>query len=499
MAGDGPLPYARNGGFQHQEHIMKPQYLKNLFASLQLHGKSVKLAKHGQHSEESRGKTELLGDEAQEAGVLHALGRPSEEIFAALVARDAGDPSMFNQLVKEGYVFGTLKEARALWHKMSKRDGPRGSFSREEVANASPEAAAREAAVANALDPAEAIDFSESADGWFKISPYGVFRGKTPGRPQHVSVDNAKAMEGEFNSMLGTLGRMFRGIPIYHGHPDVDPEIWPDDRRIGKITKLDARADGLWGFAEWNSLGDQNKAEGWWIYPSPRWDSPKGQKNFSPDRLISIGLTNTPRIEDSEPVFNTLLENETEPNQPMDPKVIRQKLGLAPESTDEEVLTKLDAVIAAATKAPTQETELANAKTDLACANAKKDELACAVTARDNTIVSLREAHNNSLLDSAEKETRITPAERPAWLAKLNGSNREAEINSLNGLKPRLNTKGIDLANRRDERAQSDNLREQVANAVAKLQKDDGLSYDAAWQKVKKQAEYKPYFSRTEA
>ena len=99
---------------QDPKHIMKPQYLKNLFASPQLHGKSVKLAKPGQHSEESRGKTELLGDEAQEAGVLHALGRPSEEIFAALVARDAGDPSMFNQLVKEGYVFGTLKEARAL-------------------------------------------------------------------------------------------------------------------------------------------------------------------------------------------------------------------------------------------------------------------------------------------------------------------------------------------------------------------------------------------------
>ena len=485
---------------------MKPQYLKNLFASLLLHGKSVKLAKHGQHPEEPRGKAELPGDEAQEAGELHALGRPSEEIFAALVARDAGDPSMFNQLVKEGYVFGSLKKARALWHKMSKRDGPRASYSREAVANASPEAAAREAAVANALDPAEAIDFSESADGWFKISPYGVFRGKTPGRPQHVAMENAKAMEGEFNSMLGTLGRLFRGIPIYHGHPDVDPEIWPDDRRIGKISKLDARADGLWGFAEWNSLGDENKAEGWWIYPSPRWDSPKGQKNFAPDRLISIGLTNTPRIGESEPVFNALLETETEPNQPMDPKLIRQKLGLAPEATDEECLTKLDAVIAAATKAPTQETDLANAKTDLAttktaltAANTKKDELACAVTERDRTIVSLREAHNNSLLETAEKDTRITPADRPAWMAKLSGTNRDAEINSLKGLTPKLNTKAIDLGNRRAERQQSDNLREQVSNAVAKLQKDEGLSFDAAWQRAKKQAEFQPYFDRSEA
>ena len=110
----------------------------------------------------------------------------------------------------------------------------------------------------------------------------------------------------------------------------------------------------------------------------------------------------------------------------------------------------------------------------------------------------MREAHNNSLLEAAEKDTRITPAERPAWLAKLNGTNREAEINSLKGLRPRLNSKAIDLGNRRTERQQSDNLREQVSNAVAKLQKDEGLSFDAAWQRCKKQAEFKPYFERSE-
>ncbi len=370
---------------------------------------------------------------------------------------------------------------------------------RESAANSDRPTPQRESSVANALDPSEAIDFSESADGWFKISPYGVFRGKTPGRPQHVSVENARAMESEFNSMLGSLGRLFRGIPIYHGHPDVDPEIWPDDRRIGKIIQLQARADGLWGYAEWNSLGDQNKAEGWWIYPSPRWDSPPGQTRFSPDRLISIGLTNTPRIEDSEPVFNSLLDTTTETTPTMDPKLIRQKLGLAPEATDEEVVTKLDAVIAAATNAETQGTELENAKTALATATTQKDQLACSVTARDATIVNLREAHNNSILDLACKETRITAADRPAWLAKLNGTNREAEINSLHALAPKLNSTSIDLGNRRQDRQQSDNLREQVANAVAKLQKDEALSYDAAWQRVKKQAEFKPYFVRAEA
>ncbi len=361
-------------------------------------------------------------------------------------------------------------------------------FHREAVANSAP-ADARETAVANAVTPADAIDFSEEADGWFKIAPYGEFRGKTPGRPQHVSIENARVMESEFNSLLGKLGRTFRGVPIYHGHPDVDPEMWPDDKRIGKITQLNARPDGLWGFAEWNSIGKENKAEGWWIYPSPRWDAPPGQTRFAPDRLISVGLTNTPRIKESEPVHNSHLETET--NNIMDPKLIRQKLGLAPEATDEEVLAKLDTVTAAATASE-------DVKTDLETVQTENDEMANSITGKDREITQLREAHNNSLLDSAVSDTRITAAERPDWARRLTGANRAEEINSLTALPKKLNGKGLDLSDRREDRAQGDDLREQVANSVAKLQKEDGLSYSEAWKKTKKVAAFKPYFDRTE-
>lgn len=362
-------------------------------------------------------------------------------------------------------------------------------FHREAVANSTVAAEVRETAVANALDPSEAIDFSDDADGWFKIAPYGEFRGKTPGRPQFVSIESGRLMESEFNSALGRLGRLFRGVPIYHGHPDVDPEMWPDDRRIGKVTKLAARADGLWGFAEWNSVGKENKAEGWWIYPSPRWDAPPGQTKFSPDRLISIGLTNTPRIAESDPVFNSQLDTKTETT--MDPKLIRQKLGLAPEATDEEVLAKLDTVTAAATASETATTALATAQTE-------KAEIENSITGKDREITQLREAHNNSLLDAAVGDTRITAAERPAWAARLGGANRETEVNALAALPKKLNGKALDLHDRRDERQQSDDLREQVANAIAKSQKDDGLSYHAAHLKAKKNPAFKAYFERTE-
>lgn len=352
----------------------------------------------------------------------------------------------------------------------------------------------REAAVANALDPAEAIDFSDTADGWFKISPYGQFRGKVPGRPQTIFYENATAMVEEFNSVLGKLGRAFRGVPIYHGHPDVDPEIWTDDRRIGKITKLDARADGLWGLAEWNSTGLENKAEGWWIYPSPRWDAPAGKTSFTPDRLISIGLTNTPRILESEPVFNSLLENN---NNIMDPKLIREKLGLAPEATDEECLAKIDSLTAAATEKEALAPELETLKNSLNQETVKKEQLACSLSAAESNNASLREAHNNSLIELALRDARITAADRAAWAQRLSGAAREAQVNALTALKPILNTRAIPLGDRRAERGAADDLREQVANAVTALEAT-GLSYHEAWMKTKKDAKYAEYFSKTE-
>ena len=356
---------------------------------------------------------------------------------------------------------------------------------RENVVNSEP----REAAVANALPPDDAIDFSDSSDGWFKIAPYGTFRGKEPGRPQVVSMDNAQAMQGEFNSLLGKLGRKFRGVPIYHGHPDVDPELWPDDRRIGKVSQLEARADGLWGYAEWNSLGESNKTEGWWIYPSPRWDAPAGRKDFSPDRLISVGLTNTPRITESEPVFNSENFAEKKNNEQ---EMIREKLGLPPEATDEEVYAALDALMkpvenAVAEKCPPEKPD---------AAAEEKAAMQKEMAAKDDELKNTRDALNNSLLDHAERETRITKAERQEWSEKLAGKEREAAVNALAGLKPKLNTQGVDLSGSRGVRAEADSVREQVSNSVAKLQAGEGLSYHDAWVKTKKKPEFKGYFEK---
>jgi hypothetical protein len=217
---------------------MKPKFLNSIFNII---GKilPVSFAKDQQGVKPLGSERKVSRYRLHEAGALQAALSPCEAEMAALVAYDRGDPAPLDELVKQGYVFGTLQEVVRLWHEISLRDaGFPGK--RESIANSD----AREAAVANAFSETEPME--ESSDGWFKVSPYGVFRGKTPGRPQHFSEDAAKRMVSEFNSLRGKLGRMFRGVPIYIGHPDVDPTIWTDDRRLGKVTQLEARADGLW-------------------------------------------------------------------------------------------------------------------------------------------------------------------------------------------------------------------------------------------------------------
>lgn len=156
----------------------------------------------------------------------------------------------------------------------------------------------RREAVANEEPREDAICNSEigstDEEGWVKIASYGTHPGSVAGRDQHFYEEDANAVISEFNSLRGRAGRLFRGIPIYIGHPDSRPDLYTDHRRLGKYTDLQARADGLWAKEELNSLGLENKREGYWMYPSPRWDAPAGRPQFRPTRLISVGLTNKP-------------------------------------------------------------------------------------------------------------------------------------------------------------------------------------------------------------
>lgn len=345
----------------------------------------------------------------------------------------------------------------------------------------------RRAAIANAGDVSP-IQKGE----WIMVAPYGDHPGRRPGRLQYFHKPQADAMVSEFNSWKAKLGRLFRGRSIFIGHPDADPVNYKDDRRLGKIMQLEARADGLWAEPDWNSLGNENIDEGWWVYPSPYWDAPKGKARFEPDRLISIGLTNNPRIVVSEPVSNT------DTNETMDRQKLLEKLGLPPEATDEEILAKIEAFMNAAQSDEDKQAaeEMKNSLTE---AQEGRETAENALTTEQEKVTGLetqlqeaRTAHANSLLDHAIEGACIEKADREKWEKDFSDDFEKAS-NALGEIKPKLNTQQLELEKSREKVSNERERREQIANAVdAEMEK--GKSYLEATAAVKANPEFKSLF-----
>jgi hypothetical protein len=332
---------------------------------------------------------------------------------------------------------------------------------RERVENSDP---GREREVAaNGAD----ASIAATEDGWFKVSPYGVFPGTRPGRPQHFGPEEAREMAANFRSLAARIGRLFRGAPIYIGHPDVDPARWPDERRLGGLRDLEARDDGLYAQAEWNSLGQDNLREGFWIYPSPHWDAPRGRPAFRPDRLLSVGLTNMPRIAESEPVANA--ETTNQDTDTMNRQAICQALGLAPEATDEEILAAIKAL---ADKSAAMEQDMTSSKQEAAAKEVAANSAATALHA-------MRTARAKELLDEAVEQGRLTPADRPAREAAF-AADYEAAANSLAavGMPQGGGNRPLDLSKAREAVA---NARDKWNEAVEEIMAKRGVGYDQAW------------------
>ena len=424
---------------------------------------------------------------------FNALESPLEKVSPVLMPRYVIDPTALDKAIQQGEVSGSIEELKVVSHRIMLRDPAffaKHKKAREECHN---EEITREEECHN-VDEANALDADEQ--GWFKVSPYGIYPGKIPGRLQHFGEPEAKAMEAHFNSIAGRLGRLFRGIPIFIGHPDVDRTLWPDERRLGKVSAVRARADGLWARGEWNALGADNKENGYWVYPSPRWDGPPNQSEFRPDRLLSIGLTNMPRITTSEPIANALSgkENSQQNTNNMDRKLLIEKLGLAAEATDEDITAKLDALLkenadmAAAEKAKldAESEKQGSGGTDQGSGGTGQES-------DEDELKKARMETANARVDLAIAEGRIALAERDAWLGRLSGDNRESEANALGALKPKLNTGALDLQKARTDIGDEVQRRETIHNAVA-AEQAKGKSYKDAYNAVRSNPEFKAVF-----
>lgn len=365
---------------------------------------------------------------------------------------------------------------------------PRRGFLRDIAANEAAPAPVQIGVVAENIAPIEA------GNEWLMIAPYGDHPHSAGLQKFHRA--NAEKMVAEFNSVAGRMARLFRGLPVYAGHPDVDPENYPDDRRLGKVTALEAREDGLYGKVSWNKLGQENLEEGYRPYPSPAWRAPKrNDGSLDPQELISIGLTNTPNILGSRPWTNSESQTQqpaTEPpaNNTMPPWLI-ELLGLSADATEEQVKSALTAKLSAANNM--DEEKQREMEQAMNTATARITELEGQLTAANTANTAALELLRNTLLDAAINDGRITAADRPAHETAFK-TDFTVAANALKALKPKLNTQGIEIAGTRVAINTAQERQRIISDAVAEHQAKHQCSYEVAYNAVKKDAKYKAVF-----
>ncbi len=314
-----------------------------------------------------------------------------------------------------------------------------------------------------------------ASDNWFRLTPYGEFPNSNGLQIcDHTAADR---MVKHFHSLTGRVGRLFRGLPIYVGHPDYAPvgDEYPDKTVYGHINALEARPDGLYGKPDWTTEGKSMVNEKDFLYPSPHWrmEPVFGRPHaFRPVRLVSIGLTNNPNIQgDPIPAQNALptpLPATAAPTilTAMQLATFLQLLSLPPDATDDQITARL--------------TQL---KTDADARTAAETRLAAANT----RAATAEQTRNETLITTAINEGRLLAADRPLWEQNL-ATDFTAGSRDLAALRPALNTTSrvAHLGARRDELTFDVNGITAINEAVAREMKESGdPNRNKAWSTVK--------------
>jgi len=354
---------------------------------------------------------------------------------------------------------------------------------------------------------------------WEMVSPevLRVPYGEYPHKRGLQVLDNeaAEAMQAGFRGVAGRLRGMFRGVPIYIGHPDV-PELsgqWPDKRAYGWVKDVLAANDALEIHVQWGRAGRELVEDAAFRFFSPYWGGQEiGGRRVRPMQLWSVGLTNTPNIpvpalSNDEGTDQTMEENEMELSK------LVEMLGLAPEATAEDVeaalvarldrLAELEAAEAAANAEEEEEEEGSDGDgeaaegevadvADVAAEGEGEDE-----PAEDEELEelenSVRATRAASAVDGLILSGRVTPAQREELTGRLAGLDNSAmsvEVDRLASGGQVLKTQGVTgglggevkkvmLAN--DAQARKT---ERLA-VVAELM-EGGLSHDQAWTKARR-------------
>lgn len=316
-----------------------------------------------------------------------------------------------------------------------------------------------------------------TGDGWARI-PYGEWPHEQG--LQRFGRAEAEAMVGYFKNTWNRIKRAVVGMPIFRGHPDLAAVAneYPDKGVYGTIADLEARGDGLYLRPILSEAGALLVNEQGLKFFSPHWLARKlpdeaGKPVFAPAFLVSIGLTARPNI-----AGTSLVNAQPQPATTTMPPWLLLLLGLANEATEAQVTAKVTDLLARP-----ETTALANEKT-------RADGLAAEIENRKSEIATLttalanaQSAHAETLIASAIAAGRITEAQKPVWLARLQ-RDFAAESVALGNEAPGTAVKIAPRTAALGARKAASPAAEQF-HALVNARTAQGEGYQAAWAAVK--------------
>lgn len=187
-------------------------------------------------------------------------------------------------------------------------------------------------------DLAGGITLAEGKRAWLKMMGIGEY--------QHPSYGKIQFTPERLARFLSNIKNRVRGID-----PDIDYEHKADpakgNKAAGWVKDAELRADGLYGLVEFTPSAVTEIKDGEWRYFSPEfqdeWTDAQGVTHQ--DVLMGGGLTNRPFLKDLLPVNLSELTfakpGTTQKEKEVDPKKLREQLGLPEAATDEQVDAKL--------------------------------------------------------------------------------------------------------------------------------------------------------------
>ncbi len=133
------------------------------------------------------------------------------------------------------------------------------------------------------------------------LSPYGNWSHKNG--MQVVDETAAKKMERNF--YMSRAVTLWRGLPVYIGHPDDPSSARPNAKIVGRIKRIFSIDGGIAALICYPEEILKKLRSGKIRAISPRWQMESlGDGNFRPVKLISAGLTNNPNIPDSGKIIS---------------------------------------------------------------------------------------------------------------------------------------------------------------------------------------------------